>query len=61
MESPFPVGQEFFFAGTSLPSCSLATDIHVTIFIGENRLRRNVVKENEHRLLVSPAYFRIIK
>jgi hypothetical protein len=31
MESPFPiVGQEFVFAGTYLPSCSLATDIHVT-------------------------------
>jgi hypothetical protein len=33
MESPLPViGKEFFFAGTCLPSCSLATDIHVTIF-----------------------------
>jgi hypothetical protein len=26
------VGQEFVFAGTCLPSCSLATDIHVKIF-----------------------------
>jgi hypothetical protein len=25
------VGQEFFFAGTCLPSCSLATDINVTV------------------------------
>jgi hypothetical protein len=33
MESPLPiVGQEFFFEGTCLPSCSLATDIHVTIY-----------------------------
>jgi hypothetical protein len=37
MESPFPiVGEEFFFAGMYLPSCSLATDIHVTIhFVGK--------------------------
>jgi hypothetical protein len=26
------VGQEFVFAGTCLPSCSIETDIHVTIF-----------------------------
>jgi hypothetical protein len=33
MESPFPiVGQEFFFAGTWLPNCSLATDVLVIIF-----------------------------
>jgi hypothetical protein len=32
MESPLPiVGQEFFFAGKCLPSCSLASDIYVTI------------------------------
>jgi hypothetical protein len=32
MENPLLiVSQEFFFAGTCLPSCSLATDIHVTI------------------------------
>jgi thiosulfate reductase cytochrome b subunit len=32
MESSFPiVGQEFFFAETCLPSCFLATRIHVTI------------------------------
>jgi hypothetical protein len=33
MESPLPiVGQECFFAGTCLLSCSLVTDIHVTVF-----------------------------
>jgi hypothetical protein len=26
------LGQEFVFAGTCLPSCSLATDIHVKLF-----------------------------
>jgi hypothetical protein len=32
MESPLPIdGQEFFFAGACLPSCSLVTDIYVTI------------------------------
>jgi hypothetical protein len=34
MENPLSIiGQEFFFEGTCLPSCSLATDIHVTILI----------------------------
>jgi hypothetical protein len=34
MESPLPiVGKEFFFAGTCLPSCALATDIHITVII----------------------------
>jgi hypothetical protein len=34
MESPLPiVGQEFFFAGTYLHSCSLPTDVHVIVLL----------------------------
>jgi hypothetical protein len=51
------VGQAFFFAGTCLPSCSLATAIHVTIL--SVHLKQRILLVSSHqtfrlkRLLVS--------